>query len=128
VFIKGTEPTEFDLSSPPAPTPSATPGTAVAANVPLRVTVPAQGESVTAPFTVEGTTDPSATVNLSVVATGGFVKINVAEIRVPVTPDGQFSYIVQSTLHVSGTQYLITVTATTTVGGRSTQTLIVNER
>jgi len=128
VFIKGTEPTEFDLSSPPAPTPSATPGSAVAANVPLRVTTPAQGESVTAPFTVEGTTDPSATVNLSVVATGGFVKINVAEIRLPVNPDGQFSYVVQPTLHVSGTQYLITVTATTTFGGRSTQTLIVNER
>jgi hypothetical protein len=127
VFIRGTEPTEFDLSSAPAPTPSAGPAPVVA-SVPLRVTAPSQGQAVTAPFSVEGATDPSAVVNLSVVAAGSFVKINVAETRVPVTPDGQFSYVVQPTLHTSGTQYVITVTATTTNGGRSTQTLIVNER
>jgi penicillin-binding protein 1A len=125
IFIRGTEPTEFDLSA--APPPAVGTGTVIAA-VPLRITAPVQGQAVTAPFTIEGATDPAATVNLSIVAQGSFVKINVADTRVPLTADGQFSYLFQPTLHVTGVQYLITVTATTANGGRATTTLIVNER
>lgn len=132
VFVRGTEPTEFDLSSPPvstqqdAPPQITPPPTAV--SVPLRITAPAQGQTVTAPFTVQGATDPAATVSLSVVAAGGFVKINVGDTRVPVNANGQFSYVVQPSLHASGTQYVITITATTAAGGKSTETLIVNEQ
>ncbi len=150
VFIRGTEPTEFDLN-PASPfdgsgsigTPSAagtpgTPGTSgtpatggtggtVVVSLPLNIISPGQGQTVSSPFMIEGVTDPSATVSLTVVAQGSFVKINVAETRVPVTNDGRFSYLFRPSLHVSGVQYVITVTATSSDGTRATTRLIVKE-
>jgi len=153
IFIRGTEPTDFDVNpappadasgaagspsaagapaapgAPDASGPSAAPGTAgtVVASLPLNIISPAQGQTVTSPFMIEGLTDPNATVSLKVVAQGSFVKINVAETRVPVTNDGRFSYLFRPSVQVSGVQYVITVTATGSDGTRATTRLIVKE-
>jgi len=127
VFIRGTEPTEFDLNPSAAAPPDGTPEPVVLA-LPLMVTAPAQGQAVSSPFMIEGSTDPSATVNLKVVARGSFVKINVTETRVPVTNDGRFAYLFRPSLHVGGVEYVITVTASTASGNRATTTLTVKER
>jgi len=126
VFIRGTEPTEFDVSMLSTPPPDG--NSTVVVSVPLSITAPAQGQEVTSPFMIEGATDPNATVSMSVVVQGSFMKINVAETRVPVTNDGRFSYLFRPALHVSGVQYVITVTATSPGGGRASTTLIVKEQ
>src|SRR2546425_1076328 len=126
VFLRGTEPTEFDVSTPSTPPPDGT--STVVVSIPLSITAPAQGQVVSSPFMIEGATDPNATVSLSVIVQGSFMKINVAETRVPVTNDGHFSYLFRPALHVSGVQYVITVTATSSGGGRASTTLIVKEQ
>ncbi len=132
VFIRGTEPTEFDLnpSAVPLPPPDGTPGTPepVAVSLPLMITSPAQGQGVTSPFMIEGSTDPSAAVSVKVIARGSFVKINVAETRVPVTNDGRFAYLFRPSIHVGGVEYVITVIATTASGHRTTASVTVKER
>jgi len=137
VFIRGTEPTEFDLNpsalvplpaTQPAPPDGTSQPVVVSLPLPLTVTSPAQGQAVSSPFIIEGSTDPNAIVSLKVVARGSFVKINVAETRVPVTNDGRFAYLFRPSLHVGGVEYVITVTATSASGNRVTTTLTVKER
>ncbi len=123
VFVRGTEPTEYDVSPPPA----GENGPVVAA-VPLTITSPVQGQVVSSPFVIEGLTHPDATVNLQVAVRGGGVRQTTAETRIPVTNDGRFAYLFRPPLRLSGVQYVITVTATTPDGGRAATTLIVTER
>src|SRR5439155_22013188 len=94
----------------------------------LSITAPAQRQAVPSPFMIEGATDPNATVSMSVLVQGSFMKINAAETRVPVTNDGRFSYLFRPALDVSGVQYVVTVPATSPGGGRASTTLIVKEQ
>lgn len=129
VFIRGTEPTEFDLSSastPPTGNGAITdPGVS---SIPLAVTAPLQGQTLASPFTIEGTTDPAATVSLSVVVQGSLVKLNAADTTVQVSTDGHFSYSFDPAVHMSGVEYVITVTATSPGGGKASTTVTVKER
>lgn len=123
-FIRGTEPTQYDVSraSPETGTP------ATSGSLPLVITAPTNNQTVASPFTVEGTTVPGATVSLTIVAQGGFLRIAVAETYLPVTADGRFSYLFRPSLQIPGVQYIITVTASMPAGGRATATLTVSEQ
>ncbi len=124
VFIRGTEPTQYYEPPLPAETDS---GTALGA-VPLSVTSPLAGQTLVTPFPIEGVTVPEATVSLSILAEGGFLKVKVAETYLPVTADGRFSYLFRPTLRVSGVRYVITITVTAPGGGKSSTTLAVTEQ
>ncbi|MDR7402376.1 MAG: penicillin-binding protein 1A [Armatimonadota bacterium] len=123
VFVRGTEPTEYDISPPPAEDT----GPAGAA-VPLTLTSPAQGQAVSSPFVIEGLTHPDAVVSLRVAVRGGGTSETTAETRIPVTNDGRFAYLFRPPLRQSGVRYVITVTATAPDGARATATLTVIER
>ncbi|HEY3247340.1 MAG TPA: penicillin-binding protein 1A [bacterium] len=124
VFIRGTEPTEY--YEPPAPAETDT-GVAVG-TVPLVLASPQSGQTLATPFTIEGTTVPEATISLSILAEGGFLRVKVAETYLPVTADGRFSYVFRPTLRVSGVHYIITITVTAPGGGKSSTTLTVTEQ
>ncbi|MBI2200764.1 MAG: PBP1A family penicillin-binding protein [Armatimonadetes bacterium] len=119
-FIRGTEPTDYALAQGIG-------NGATVGNLPLRITTPGNGQRVISPFPIEGTTVPGATVNLSILAQGGFLRISVADTQLPVTAEGQFRYTFRPSLQVPGVQYIITVTATSPDGSRSTTTITVSE-
>lgn len=120
-FIRGTEPTEYASGQ--------TLGNgATIGDLPLTITSPGNGQHVTSPFQVEGTTVPGATVSLSILAQGGFLRISVAETYLPVTSEGNFSYLFRPSLQIPGVQYVITLIATTSDGSRSSTTITVSEQ
>jgi len=120
-FIRGTEPTEYASGQ--------TLGNgATIGDLPLTITSPGNGQHVTSPFQVEGTTVPGATVSLSILAQGGFLRISVAESYLPVTSEGNFSYLFRPSLQIPGVQYVITLIATTSDGSRSSTTITVSEQ
>jgi hypothetical protein len=120
-FIRGTEPTEYASGQ--------TLGNgATIGDLPLTITSPGNGQHVTSPFQVEGTTVPGATVSLSILAQGGFLRISVAETYLPVTSEGSFSYLFRPSLQIPGVQYVITLIATTSDGSRSSTTITVSEQ
>lgn len=124
VFIRGTEPTEYYA---PPDLPQAENGSPVNA-LPLSVTAPLNGQKVSSPFAVEGVTAPGATVSVSILAEGGFLRVKVAEASLPVTADGRFSYTFRPTLVVSGVRYLITIQVTAPGGQTSSTTIVVTEQ
>jgi len=71
---------------------------------------------------------PGVTVTLSILAQGGFLRVQVAETNLPVTGEGRFNYVFRPSLRIAGVRYLLTITATTADGARSTATLTVTER
>jgi penicillin-binding protein 1A len=125
VFIRGTEPTEYDYG---AGTADGAAGTRVTGSVPLEITAPRGGQSLTSPFVIEGTTAPGVRVAVSILAQGGFLRVQVADAELPVTDEGRFNYVFRPSLRIAGVRYLITVTATTADGARSVATLTVTER
>ena len=120
-FVRGTEPTEYAAGGGEA-------NGQTIGSLPLQVTTPANGQRVSSPFPIEGVTVPGATISLSILAQGGFLRITVAETHLPVTAEGKFSYTFRPTLQVPGVQYLITITATTPDGSRSTTAITVSEQ
>jgi len=125
VFIRGTEPTEYDYGMSAGNGGDAT---RVSGPVPLQIVTPRGGQAVASPFAIEGVTAPGATVNLSILAQGAFLRIQVAETHLPVTDDGRFNYVFRPSMRIAGVRYVITITATTLDGARSTATLTVTER
>ncbi|MDQ7843860.1 MAG: penicillin-binding protein 1A [Armatimonadota bacterium] len=123
LFIRGTEPTEYDSGAA-----TEAEATRVTGSVPLQVLTPRGGQEVSSPFAVEGATVPGATVTLSILAQGGFLRVQLAETTLPVTDEGRFNYVFRPSLRIAGVRYLITITATTADGARSTATLTVTER
>ncbi|HEU5298737.1 MAG TPA: PBP1A family penicillin-binding protein, partial [bacterium] len=126
VFIRGTEPTEYDYGLGAAG--DGIEGTKVTGPVPLEILTPRGGESLTSPFSIDGSTAPGVRVTVSILAQGGFLRIQVAETELPVTDDGKFNYVFRPSLRIIGVRYIITVTATTADGARSVGTLTVTER
>jgi membrane peptidoglycan carboxypeptidase len=124
VFIRGTEPSEYDLH----PAPPGDGSAAVTGTLQLTVRSPGNGQLVSSPFEIEVVTSPEATVSLNIIAQGGLLRLQVAESEMPVTAEGRFTYLFRPSLRVSGVRYLITVTATTPDGRRATATLTVSER
>jgi penicillin-binding protein 1A len=122
VFVRGTEPTEYDVSLAAADNGPA------GAVVPLTITRPVPGQVVSSPFVVEGFTDPDALVAVRVEVRGGSVRQTTVETRIPVTTDGRFAYLFRPAAQLSGVQYVITVTAVLPGGGQATTTLTVRER
>jgi len=96
--------------------------------VPLEVLTPRGGEGLSSPFSIEGSTAPGVRVTLSILAQGGFLRIQVAETELPVTDDGKFNFVFRPSLRIVGVRYIITVTASTADGARSVATLTVTER
>ncbi len=124
VFIKGTEPTEFDLSSAnPKKEPEDGSGLL---DVPLAITMPVNGAKVTGPFSIEGTTAPQATVSMQIALGGGPGRTILLDAKVPVTPDGKFNFVFAPETQVAGAQYIITITATLPAGGRRSATITVS--
>ena len=124
VFIRGTEPSEYDLA--PAAPGDGSP--TVTGPISLTVRSPGNGQVVSSPFEIEGLTSPGATVNLTVTAQGGFLHMQVAESNLPVTADGRFTYVFRPSIRISGVRYLIAITAVSSDGRRATATLSVSER
>ena len=125
VFIRGTEPTEYDY---PAGASDGGDATKVTGTVPLEVLTPRGGEGLSSPFSIEGSTAPGVRVTLSILAQGGFLRIQVAETELPVTDEGKFNFVFRPSLRIVGVRYIITVTASTADGARSVATLTVTER
>jgi len=123
VFIRGTEPTEYDYGAA-----DGAEATRVTGPVPLQILTPRGGQGVSSPFAIEGVTVPGVTVTLSILAQGGFLRVQVAETNLPVTGEGRFNYVFRPSLRIAGVRYLLTITATTADGARSTATLTVTER
>ena len=123
VFVRGTEPTEYDRSVPP----DGTDGQTVTGSVPLQIVSPGGG-GVSSPFAIEGVTVPGATVTLTIMAEAGFLRVQAAEAQPPVTADGRFSYVFRPSVKVSGVKYIITVRAVASDGQQSTATLTVSEQ
>ncbi len=71
---------------------------------------------------------PGATVNLSIMAEAGFLRVQAAVAQLPVTAEGHFSYVFRPSVRVSGVKYVITVTALAPDGQQSTATLSVTEQ
>ncbi len=126
VFIRGTEPTEYDRGT--GATDGSGSNVTVSGALPLRIASPGQGAVVTSPFTIEGVTVPGATVGISVLAQGGFLRIQAADAALPVTAEGRFSYVFRPALRVSGVRYIITITATGPGGEKTTAVLTVTEQ
>lgn len=125
LFIRGTEPTEYEYGR------AAENGgevTTVTGDLPLEVAAPTGGRTVSSPFAIEGDTVPGAIVSLSILAQGGFLRIQVAETHLPVTSEGKFTYVFRPSLQISGVRYIITVKATGPDGETATATLTVTER
>ncbi|HET6946701.1 MAG TPA: penicillin-binding protein 1A [bacterium] len=125
IFIRGTEPTEYDYG---AGTGDGADATKVTGTVPLEILTPRGGAGLSSPFSIEGSTVPGVRVTLSVLAQGGFLRIQVAETELPVTDDGKFNFVFRPSLRIVGVRYIITVTASTADGARSVATLTVTER
>jgi len=125
VFLRGTEPTEYDYSQGPADGSAAT---TVTGTIPLQIVTPSGGQGVTSPFAIEGVTAPTASVSLSILAQGGFLRLQVAETSLPVTAEGRFSYVFRPSMRIAGVRYIITVKATAPGGGQATAVLTVTER
>ena len=123
VFIRGTEPTEYDRTVPA----DGTNGRTITGNVPLQVTAPGGG-AVTSPFAIEGLTVPGATVTLNVMAEAGFLRVQAADAQPPVTADGRFSYVFRPSVRVSGVKYIITIKVVAPDGQQSTATFTVAEQ
>ena len=123
VFIRGTEPTEYDRGVPG----DGADGRTVTGSIPLQIVSPGGG-GVTSPFAIEGVTVPGATVTLNVMAEAGFLRVQAAEVQPPVTADGRFSYLFRPSVRVSGVKYIITVTAVAPDGQQSTATFTVTEQ
>jgi len=125
LFIRGTEPTEYEYGR------AAENGgevTIVTGDLPLEILAPAGGRTVNTPFAIEGDTVPGAVVSLSILAQGGFLRIQVAETHLPVTSEGKFTYVFRPSLQISGVRYIITIKATGPDGESATATLTVTER
>jgi penicillin-binding protein 1A len=149
LFIKGTEPEGGDPARAPAPQsgpgPSPQPGPSPAPAVPagapsagtpapvapggtvgalpLRVTAPRDHASVTAPFTIRGTTRAGATVHIAVQVTSGFLNLQVADVYSPVDAQGNFSYLFEPTVKPAGATFTITVNA---IAGQDTAVTVVS--
>jgi penicillin-binding protein 1A len=123
VFIRGTEPTEYDRTVPA----DGTNGRTVTGNLPLQITSPGGG-GVTSPFTIEGVTVPGATVTLNVMAEAGFLRVQAADAQLPVTADGRFSYVFRPSVRVNGVKYIITVKSVGPDGQQATATFTVTEQ
>lgn len=123
VFVRGTEPSEYDLNPAPADGSPAVTGPVL-----LTVQSPSNGQAVSSPFEIEGLTSLGATVNLTITAQGGFLHLQIAESNLPVTADGRFTYVFRPSIRISGVRYLITITAVSSDGRRATATLTVLER
>ena len=123
VFIRGTEPTEYDR----AVSGDGANGRTVTGSVPLQIVSPGGG-GVTSPFAIEGVTVPGAIVTLSVMAEVGFLRVQAAEVQAPLTADGRFSYLFRPSVRVSGVKYIITVKAVAPDGQQSTATFTVTEQ
>ena len=123
VFIRGTEPTEYDRSV----AGDGANGRTVTGSLPLQIVSPGSG-GVSSPFAIEGVTVPGAVVSLKVVAEVGFLQVQAAEAQPPVTADGRFSYLFRPSVRVSGVKYIVTVTAAAPDGQQSTATFTVTEQ
>ena len=122
VFIRGTEPTDYDRTVPDGEN-----GRTVTGSLPLQIVAPGGG-GVTSPFAIEGVTVPGAVVTLTVMAEAGFLRMQAAEVQPPVTADGRFSYLFRPSVQVSGVKYIITVRAVAPDGQQSTATFTVTEQ
>jgi membrane peptidoglycan carboxypeptidase len=133
LFIKGTEPavyvapvtpavTAAATTTPPATVDAAQPagGTAppaeAASDGPLTVTLsaPADGAQVAMPFTVQGTTQPAATVHIVVQgqgASGGAAGAQVADVYLRADSAGAFAFQVRPWTASPAGAYVVTVTA-----------------
>ena len=123
VFIRGTEPTEYDRSEPA----DGANGRTVTGSLPLQIVSPAGG-GVSSPFPIEGVTVPGASVTVNVMAEVGFLRVQAGSAQPPVTADGRFSYFFRPSVQVSGVKYIITVTAVAPDGQQSTATFTVTEQ
>ncbi|HEY6104151.1 MAG TPA: hypothetical protein VI007_13095, partial [bacterium] len=123
VFIRGTEPTEYDRTVPA----DGMNGRTVSGNVPLQITAPGGG-AVTSPFAIEGVTVPGATVTLNVMAEAGFLRVQAADAQPPVTADGRFSFVFRPSVRVSGVKYIVTVKVVAPDGQQSTASFTVTEQ
>ncbi len=120
IFIKGTEPTEYDLNGGKKEPEDG--------SIPLTIATPANGAKVSSPITIEGTTAPQATVTIEIVLQGGPLKTELLETTMPVTAEGNFSYVFNPSVRMSGAQYAITITATVPTRGRTSTTITVSEQ
>ncbi len=157
LFIKGTEPTEYDtrfpgtlLASPPvrtappgettSPTPpreeSNPPQVSPSGNRPssqgtsavsLSIDMPTDGERVRSPFLIQGRATPGSTVSLQIYAEGGVVSVRSVERLLRVGSDGKFQYEYRPMVRIPGIRYVITVSLTRADGKVLSQTVSVVE-
>jgi penicillin-binding protein 1A len=94
----------------------------------LAISRPAHGAIVSSPFVIEGRAQPGWTARMAIVMEGGPISIQVADVVLPVAPDGSFGYTFASGLRFSGARYIITVTIVGPDGRTATATVAVVER
>ncbi len=140
LFIKGTEPDSFDTShashvgaggpgaappgvgqpAAPGPLPTGSSASTADGSFPLTVTTPQDKSLVLAPFMVQGTTRPGATVHIVVQSARGPVHLQISDVFLTADQAGNFSHQVTPWVKSVGTALTITVTAS--LGSESAST------
>jgi penicillin-binding protein 1A len=124
VFIRGTAPTTYDLTPPPVDPSS---GEAGAQPAQLTVTAPGDGAVARPPFVVAGTAGPGTMVTIVVTAEGVGGGARMAEVSMQTDGSGRFAYEFRPPYRVSGTRYVITVSALALNGSRIARTIVVTD-
>jgi penicillin-binding protein 1A len=125
VFVRGTAPTTYDLAPPPSTDPADGEGTSQPAQ--LAVTAPHDGGVARPPFVVAGTAAPGTMVTIVVMAEGVGGGARAAEVSMQTAASGRFAYEFRPAYRVSGTRYVITVSALALNGSRIARTVTVTD-
>jgi penicillin-binding protein 1A len=92
---------------------------------PLELARPRDGEPVTPPFLIAGTSAPGAMVTIEVSARTDTGLQKLVEVAMQTDAAGRFAYEFSPAARVSSTRYVITVSALALSGGRASRTLAV---
>ena len=134
VFVEGTEPTAYAVGTGEQPGGATTPGASVSGtpapprlSLPLILTAPGNGQVLSTPFMIEGTTTPGTKVTIAIALRDGPLSTQVEQYVTAAKRDGRFRYEFTPLQSVPGAQYLITVTASLRTGESQTATITVSE-
>jgi penicillin-binding protein 1A len=136
IFIAGTEPTEYatgtgqppaTVITPPQQTPGGPQPVPPRSSIPLTVTAPTDGLTLTTPFAIEGTTTPGIKVTISITLQDGQQTTQVDQYVTAARRDGRFKYQFEPSQPSPGAHYVITVTASLRTGESQTASVTVSE-